>query len=388
MPRIDGNLRVLIAEDHKSSYLVLCKYLKDAFGEDTKIQWAESADDAVQLLIGEAFDVCLLDYSLENGDATDILESVASEFFDTPTIIISAHEDDEHVSQAMRAGADNFLVKGRFDADELARTIRYSIYGNARIREEKRRRQTLRTEALGRLVGGVAHELNNLLLPILSLTQMTMKQLPEGGRERLKLEKVVEASERARDLISRMMMFGSQKEDTKLEEVDAFDVIQEAVDLLKSMVLSNVEVRSRLEKSAGQVMADADEIKTAIINLGINSTDAIKKTGTIKVELSRVQVDEKLASSVSNLKPGSHVRISMSDTGSGMDEETLQRVFDPFFTTKEVGEGTGLGLSMVQGIVARHNGAINIMSEVGRGTTVEIFLPQIGAEVSGQGTCP
>ena len=133
MPASDCGLRILIVEDHKSTYLILCDYLKEALGESVGIKWAQTAHDAVRFLVGDEFDVCLLDYSLEDGDATDIMESVAGEFFDTPVVIVSSHEDEAHISQAMQVGADNYLVKGHFDSDELGRTIKYAIHQKKKI---------------------------------------------------------------------------------------------------------------------------------------------------------------------------------------------------------------------------------------------------------------
>lgn len=252
-----------------------------------------------------------------------------------------------------------------------------------RAKTERHLRETERLQSLCSLAGGMAHELNNKLLPILTLSEMTLKNLPEESRERERLEKVVEAARQAEGIVAQVMSF-SRQESPKQDLVDIRDVISGAMELLRTSLPATITIRQRLDKNVGNLWADPRQIHTVLMNLATNATDAMEgKVGRLDISLVRIEVDEKLAAAVNGVKVGTYARISVADTGSGMDAETAQRVFDPFFTTKEVGEGTGLGLSMVHGIVTRHHGAVEVSSRTGEGTMVHVYLPLHLADESG-----
>ena len=242
---------------------------------------------------------------------------------------------------------------------------------------EARLRQAQKMQSLGNLAGGLAHEINNLLLPILALAKMTLKQFPADSRDATRMQKIIEASERAKALVAQVMAFGRQDE-PRMELIALHRVIRETMELIYKTLLSTITVRQHLDENTGTVWADAAQVGAVLMNLVSNAQDAFDgKTGEIDVSLGPVEVDAGLAKSVANLKPGPHARLSVSDKGKGMDEETLDRVFDPFFTTKEVGDGKGLGLSMVHGIIDKHGGAIHLVSKPDAGTTVDVYLPLV-----------
>ena len=243
--------------------------------------------------------------------------------------------------------------------------------------------QVQRMESLGNLAGGIAHDFNNMLLPILALSKKTMNELPRKGAARERMEKVVQAAERARDLVARILAF-SRNDDPSLSKIDVFDNISTAMDLVRSTLPTSIEIVDKLEPNIGFINADGSLIQTVLLNLASNSTDAMNgHVGTLTVSLSRIEVDQELADRVTNLMVGPYAHLSVEDTGSGMDQETLKRIFDPFYTEKEVGEGTGLGLSMVHGIISRHLGAISVTSEPGTGTRFDIYLPLLEEEKAG-----
>ena len=249
-----------------------------------------------------------------------------------------------------------------------------------RVEDERRLKQAEKMDSLGGLAGGIAHDFNNMLLPILSLTDMTRKSLPEDSRERLRLDKVIEAATRAKDLVTGILAF-SRQEDAKQENIDIHAAIHETMDLLRSTLLTTIKIKHRLKRDTGTVFADPAQIASVLLNLASNAADAMDgKTGEITVSLSPVKVGKKKAASIPGLRQGKFAKLAVKDDGHGMDEETLDRVMDPFFTTKPVGEGTGMGLSMVHGIVAKHGGAVNISSAPGKGTMVEVYLPLVERE--------
>ena len=249
-----------------------------------------------------------------------------------------------------------------------------------RVENERRLKQAEKMESLGSLAGGIAHDFNNMLLPILSLTDMTRKALPEDSRDRLRLDKVIEAATRAKDLVASILAF-SRQEDAKRENIDIHATIREAMDLLHSTIPTTIKIKQRLKRDTGTVFADRSQLASVLLNLASNAADAIEgKQGEMTVSLSPVKVDKKKAASIPGLDEGKYAKLVVKDSGHGMDEETLARVMEPFFTTKPVGEGTGLGLSMVHGIVSKHGGVVDIASTPGEGTTVEVYLPLVEGE--------
>jgi signal transduction histidine kinase len=221
-------------------------------------------------------------------------------------------------------------------------------------------------EALGTLAGGIAHDLNNALLPVICISDTLIRRAPEGSRDRELLSLIDVSGKRARDLVRRILTF-SRKDEPKREPLNLADTLANALKLLRASIPSTITIDERITPVRA-VCADEGQVVQILTNLVTNSAQAIaNRMGTITVSLSEV--------GRSNLGDhGPAVRITVEDTGCGMDEATRRRVFDPFFTTKEVGKGTGLGLSVVHGIVTQHGGVITIASEPGRGTRVDIDL--------------
>ena len=242
-------------------------------------------------------------------------------------------------------------------------------------RVEQQLRKSQRLQSLGNMAAGMAHEINNLLLPITSLTRMTVKRMPEDAPERLRLEKVVDAADRAAKIIACVMEFGRQ-DAGEVSHVDPWSIVDSTIETVRPTLPPNISLKRRLSRKVGSVLVDAEAIGSAVNNLIANAVDSMAHiSGMLEVHLERVDVDMELAASVSGLQTGPHARIVVADTGCGMDVETVSRAIDPFFTTKEVGQGTGLGLSIAHGIVERHGGAMRISSTIGNGTNVEIYLP-------------
>lgn len=259
-------------------------------------------------------------------------------------------------------------------------SIRYRAE-EAKKRLETRLRQAQKLETIGTLAGGIAHDFNNILTPIFGYLALVQQDMSIESSTREKLEHVDKAAKRARDLVQQILVFSRQVEQER-RPVQVHILVKEALKLLKATLPSTIEMRQNIDIGSGQVLADPTQIHQVLMNLCTNAYHAMHESGgVLEVNLSSIGVDTEFASLHPNLQVGPHIRIAVSDTGHGMDNETVEHIFEPFYTTKEVGEGTGLGLSVVHGIVVSLGGEITVYSDPGKGTTFLVYLPQVGSEV-------
>jgi PAS domain S-box-containing protein len=240
-------------------------------------------------------------------------------------------------------------------------------------RADEELRQSQKLQSIGTLAGGIAHDINNLLVPIMVLTELVRDDLTDAENVR-SLDDVLSASERARQLVGQILAF-SRKDAPNRVRIPLAPIVEEATDLLQATASRTVKI-SRDIQAAPPVDADETQIHQIVMNLCSNAIQAMGiKGGGLDVSLSSLVPDAAFFEKHKGLTPGEYVRLAVRDTGSGMNEHVLSRIFEPFFTTKEVGEGTGMGLSVVHGIVAVHQGVIEVQSELGTGTLFEIYLP-------------
>ncbi len=241
-------------------------------------------------------------------------------------------------------------------------------------------RQAQKMEALGALAGGIAHDFNNILQAILGFSALAKDDAPADGTIAHDLQKVLKAARRGQDLVQRILLF-SRREEQEQHAVDINSIAREAVQLIAPTIPSTIEVRSLLEDKCGQIMADPSQINQIIMNLATNAFHAMETDGgVLEVGLRLLTQGDSEFEVPETLKKMDVVVLWVKDTGCGIDHQEMDRVFDPFFTTKEVGRGTGLGLSVVHGIVVNHGGEVQISSTEGKGTTVRIFLPSLSVE--------
>lgn len=244
-----------------------------------------------------------------------------------------------------------------------------------RERLEGQLREAQRLEAIGTLAGGIAHDFNNILAPILGYTEMALGELAKGDSTRDLLEQVLKAANRAKDLVQQILAFSRHEKEKPLVPMNVGLIAKEALKLLRAMLPSTIEIRQHIE--SGVAVVDATQIHQVIVNLCTNAAHAMDERGLMNVSLKRVALDEEDLEGldVLDLQPGLYLKLSVADSGHGMDDETIARIFDPYFTTKTVGKGTGLGLSVVHGIVQRHGGKIVVRSTPGRGSVFDVYLP-------------
>jgi len=244
------------------------------------------------------------------------------------------------------------------------------------VKTERQFRQASRMEAIGTLAGGIAHDFNNILTAILGYTELGLASVPKGSRTQRNLQEVMTAGHRAKHLVLQILAFSRQSGQGK-KPTPIHTVIQEALKLLRATIPTTIEIRHSLMTKAS-VLADSTQLHQVVINLCTNAEYAMRETGDLlEIILEDWDVTEENVRSVSGLQIGPHVRLTIQDNGAGMSSDVLERMFDPFFTTKPIGEGSGMGLAVVHGIVANHGGALLVDSMVGKGTKVEVYLPTI-----------
>jgi PAS domain S-box-containing protein len=241
---------------------------------------------------------------------------------------------------------------------------------------EAQLRQSQKMEAIGTLAGGVAHDFNNLLTAILGNTQLAVRNLAPDDPLQLRLIEVEKAGNRAAVLTRQLLAF-SRRQHLERRTINVNETIGEIMKLLQRIIGEDVEVLVKYTSALCAVFADPVQIEQVIMNLGVNARDAMPEGGQLTIETSNVELNENYRRKYPYAHCGKYVEIRVSDTGIGMDDETQAHIFEPFYTTKEVGHGTGLGLSMVYGIVKQHDGHINVYSEKGHGATFKIYLPVV-----------
>jgi PAS domain S-box-containing protein len=259
--------------------------------------------------------------------------------------------------------------------------IAHDITDRRRLEEQIRESQKM--DALGTLAGGIAHDFNNILTAINGYTELAQLALKENPVVRGYLGSVLQAAKRAAHLVRQILTF-SRQEQLERRPTQLLPVVAETLNLLRATIPTTTAFDLSLASDAPVVFADPTQIHQILMNLGTNAWHAMKgRSGRLGVTLERFQVDARLAAATHGLQPGTYARISVSDTGSGMDPATLARIFEPFFTTKPTGEGTGLGLAVVHGIVDNHDGAITVDSQPGIGTVFRVYLPAFAGEALG-----
>ncbi len=243
-----------------------------------------------------------------------------------------------------------------------------------KLRLEAQLRQAQKLETIGTLAGGIAHDFNNILTPILGYADLALSTLDEASPVRRDLTEIYIGARRARELVQQILTF-SRQVDREITRVALPDIIREAIGLLRPLIPSSIEIQTQLQPDCKPILADATQIHQIIVNLCTNAYQAMKEGGVLRIELSEQMVTRPRQTESLTLRPGAHLRIAVSDTGTGMTPDVLGRVFEPFFSTKPVDEGTGLGLSVAYGIARSLGGDIIVESEPDRGTTFIVYLP-------------
>jgi signal transduction histidine kinase/CheY-like chemotaxis protein len=241
-------------------------------------------------------------------------------------------------------------------------------------------RESQKMEAIGQLSGGIAHDFNNILGAILGNAQLAALDLEVAHSARVCVDEIIRAGLRAKKLVQQILTF-SRRQPSERKVLHLESVLEESLSLLRATLPAGVDLVTSLDPATPNVMADPTQIHQVILNLCTNAWHALEdRPGRIEIFLEKVCLDETEAAALSGIQPGAYARLSVSDTGKGMDSATLERIYEPFFSTKAPGEGTGLGLSVVHGIIKGHDAAITASSVPGQGTAFHLYFPAVEIE--------
>ncbi len=334
-------------------------------------------------------DLILADYSIPGFDGMTALALARQHCPDVPFLFVSATIGEELAIDAMHQGATDYVLKQRLGrlVPSVQRALR-ELDGRAERKRaeealrqsEKQFRQSQKMEAVGRLAGGIAHDFNNLLTVIMGYSQVLSTELGPQHPLRGKIDETMKAGERAATLIRQLLTFSSKQSlDPKALSLNTAIVNLES--LLRSLIGEDIRLVTKLDPTNGRLRADQAQLEQVLVNLVVNARDAMPKGGTLTIETAQVELTRSPVYHLTPLPPGSYVRLSVSDTGCGMDRQTQSHIFEPFFTTKGEGKGSGLGLSTVFGIVTQCGGALDVTSRVGHGTRFDLYFPSVESDI-------
>jgi len=383
-------LRLLIVEDSEDDAEILRLELLHA-GFNVISHRVETEAAYLEAVKSEP-DVILAAYTLPRFSAPRALRLLQALALDIPFIVVTGSVGEDRAVECMREGATDYLLKDRLarlgpavsralTEKELRIEKRRAESEQMRADEERRAlgarlMQARKTEAVGLLASGVAHDFNNILTVISGQCHLVLSQagLDAGGRKRI--EEIDRAAERAASLTRQLLAF-SRRQVLQLSVLDLNRVLHDMHNMLARVIGEDVLIECDLAPDLGRVKADRGQIDQVVVNLAVNARDAMPRGGKLTLRTRNVEVDESRAQRTDGLRTGRYVTFGVSDRGEGMTKEVMSRIFEPFYTTKELGRGTGLGLSTVYGIVKQSDGFIEVSSVPGEGSTFEVLLPRV-----------
>ncbi|MGV3774648.1 MAG: response regulator [Verrucomicrobiales bacterium] len=371
-------IKMLLVEDDEDDYIITKDLLQEIGTSDYKLDWEPDFDTARKRIVAQEHDIYLVDFRLGSHNGIELLKEAVAAGCEKPIILLTGMGDHEVDMQAMKLGAADYLVKGQINAPLLQRSIRHSLQRKETERKlrasQEQLRQAQKMESMGTLAGGIAHDFNNILAIISGYAnKFKSPSLPED--ERIKSADAIEkAVQRGAALVRQILTF-ARKTDVRLEKVNLNSVIEELARMLKETFPKTINLSLDLQSDISPVIADVSQIHQTVLNLCVNARDAMPQGGTLKLKTGVVP-GKTIKAKHADATDQNYIHISIQDSGIGIDEETIQLIFEPFFSTKQKEGGTGLGLSMVYGIVQNHKGFVDVQSARGAGTLFNVYLPQ------------
>lgn len=381
-------LRFLHLESHQGDTDLISSTLRDA-GISCRPTRVQTRKEFLAALRQEGFSLILADDSVPGFDGADALSLARTVRPEVPFLFVSGSQSEDFVIDMMQRGATDYIFKQRLGrlVPSIKRTLRDIDERLERRRaeealrlSEKQLRQAQKMEVVGRLAGGLAQDFNDLLTVIMGHSQALLGELASGHPIRAKIEEMQNAGERAAGLIRQLLAF-SRNQAVEPTVLSLNGVVGHAEPLLRRLIGDDIQLVIRPDPFDGHVKADLDQFEQVIGNLVANARDAMPNGGLLAIETSQTELTRTPMHHLQPLPLGRYVKLTVTDTGCGMDAEVLSHLFEPFFTTKDERHSTGLGLSTVFGIVTTNGGGIDVWSQVGHGTTFDLYFPLIDRQV-------
>jgi len=368
-------LRVLLLEDNALDAELIRRELRRADISFTQ-QCVETRADFIQALREFQPAVILSDFSMPSFTAIEALEILRDHPDPPPFILVTGSQSEEVAVQCMREGADDYILKATLRRLPSAVLNAIKKHGVERERSltEAQLRQSQKMESIGQLAAGIAHDFNNVLTIIRGYSQMLLEDKQIESHVRDPLEQIAVATERATNLTRQLLMF-SRKQVMQPSLMDLNDVISSVTKMLRRILGEDIRLHFHYSPHLPGISGDAGMIEQIILNLAVNARDAMPRGGNLTIGTNTIEITAHHTRANPEAKEGRYVCLRVSDTGSGIAPETLPRIFEPFFTTKGLGKGTGLGLATIYGIVKQHRGWVEVLTELGKGTTFRVLLP-------------
>jgi two-component system cell cycle sensor histidine kinase/response regulator CckA len=367
-------LRVLFIEDSEDDAKLQVRLLGQG-GYDVAHERVDSRESLL-LALDKQWDVIISDYSMPHFRGTDALQLVRQKGLDVPFIFASGTIGEDSAVAALKVGAQDYLMKSNLSRliPSVQRELRESEERRQRRRLEEQVHQLQRFEAIGRLAGGVAHDFNNVIGAIMGWADLGLRAAEPASDLQDKFLKIRSQADRASGLTRQLLAF-ARRQTLQQCNTNLNELAREEISLLRNVIGERIDIQLNLQEDLRIIWADPGQIEQVLMNLCLNARDAMPDGGLLLIETSNVLVGEDYHQLHAYALPGNYVLLNILDTGTGMDAETLAHVFEPFFTTKGLGQGTGLGLATVYGIVKQHKGFIDVESTLGKGTAFRVYLP-------------
>jgi len=375
--------RILCLEDSPSDRELLAALLEEE-GIPCGFVFAATQKEFESALEQQPYDLIISDFTLPAYDGMSALALAQKTNSDIPFIFVSGTIGEERAIESLKNGATDYVLKDRRDrlVSSVQRALREGRDRAERKKLEEQLRQAQKMEAIGQLAGGVAHDFNNLLAVIQGNAELALLHLDNQDPKTAEfLNQITEASVRAANLTRQLLAFG-RKHTMRLENLNLNDLIANLTKMLNRIIGEDIRLKCDYD-GRPFVRADAGMLEQVILNLVVNSRDAMPQGGQLRLSTEIVTMEETNFQPYPETRDGHFICLKVSDTGTGIAPENIPHIFEPFFTTKAIGKGTGLGLATAYGIVNQHKGWMNVSSQLGVGTTFEIFLPVIPSPTNG-----
>jgi two-component system, cell cycle sensor histidine kinase and response regulator CckA len=344
-------------------------------GYDPSIECVTTVAQLVNAL-ESPWNIAISDMTVGSFGALPALRAIQQKGLDLPLIVVSGNIKDSDALTALKAGAADHMRRGHLTRLNAAveRELRAAKMRRERTQLEEQFRQAQKMEAVGRLAGGVAHDFNNLLTVITGYSDLLLANPELKEQQRTALQQIRRSAERGGALTHQLLAF-SRRQPLEARSIHINGLIMQLEKMLRRLIGEDIELVTIPAAAEDTVEADPGRLEQVIMNVAVNARDAMPGGGKLTIETGTAHLDESFSARRLGVAPGRYVLISLTDTGTGMDEETLSHIFEPFFTTKGDGRGTGLGLATAYGIVHQSGGAIRISSQLNHGTIARIYLP-------------